>query len=47
MLFKILKFITFPIWFPFKVLWFVSKVIVILLLAAAVFFLLYGYGFLK
>ena len=38
----IVKILTFPIWFPFKVLWFVSKVVAFLflvLMAAALIYI--------
>ena len=37
----LLKILTFPIWFPIKVLWFVSKVLAFLFLVLVIAVLLY------
>jgi hypothetical protein len=47
MLLKILKIITFPLWFPLKVLWFISKVVAILVILATIILLIYGYIYLN
>jgi hypothetical protein len=43
----LLKILTFPIWFPFKLLWFASKVLaflfVMLVLAALIYFAIHGF----
>jgi hypothetical protein len=36
-----LKILTFPIWFPLKVLWFMSKVVAFVVMVALVAFLIY------
>ena len=37
----LLKILTFPIWFPIRVLWFFSKVVAFIVLAADLAFLIY------
>lgn len=36
----LLKILTFPIWFPIRVLWFFSKIVAFIVLAAVLIFLI-------